>query len=571
MHPAFRQILMVTLSVPPLFAGAVQSQGASFYPYRLADARAVYLEKPSFAVHADGVGDDAPALQEAINRVQESAAAGVVFIPEGRYRLGKTVNVWRGIRLIGFGTHRPIFVLSERTPGFDEGSGKYMIHFCNFRPKPGQAIEDARGETFFSGISNIDIEIGEGNSAAVAVRFHVAQLSSLSHMDFHIGSGKSGVEAIGNQIEDCRFFGGDFGILTGKTAPGWPALVIDCVFEGQRKAGIETNEAGLTAIRDRFRNSPYAIAITEQHNERLFVKDSIFEQVSNTGILVSNYSDPNTQVHVENTQCEKTPVFLAFRDPDAPENLRQFPAKTPVYTVTHFAHGFERVSLEAGEKPQLKTLIDLTPLKSLGDIRAKDHPEPPDRNSWVNVSALRAKGDGTTDDTAVFKQAIANHRAIYVPIGRYRLSDTLTLRPDSVLVGVNPQATQFIVLASERAFSDPERPKPVIETARGGRNIVTGIGVEPGNNKGAIAIKWTAGEDSYLDDVYLPWGDRTVPKGTAQCLGLWVTDGGGGTFKNLWFPDAGARDGFRITNTTTTGRVYQTSVEHHVDAEITAL
>jgi hypothetical protein len=565
----FLQILIVAFAVSSLSAAAGQVPGASYYPYRLVDDRAIYFEKPTFSVHADGIGDDAPALQEAVNRAQEAGAAGVVFIPQGRYRLAGTVNVWRGIRLIGFGSERPVFVLADRTPGFDKGSGNYMIHFCNFRPKPGQPIEDARGETFFSGISNINIEIGEGNSEAVAVRFHVAQLSSLSHMDFHIGSAKSGVEAIGNQIEDCRFFGGDFGILTGKTAPGWPSLVLDCYFEGQRKAGIETNEAGMTAIRDRFRNSPYGIVVTEKRNERLFVKDSSFEQISNAGILISNYSDPNTQVHVESARGMKTPVFLAFRDTETPENLRQFPANAPAYMVTRFSHGLEREGLGDDEQPRVKTSMSLAPVKSPADIPAKDHPDLPDRESWANIVTLGAKGDGVTDDTARFKQAIANYRTIYIPIGRYRLTNTLTLKPESVLVGMNPQATELVVLSSEQAFSDPAHPRPVIETAKGGRNIVTGIGVEPGHNKGAIAIKWTAGEQSYLDDVYLPWTDRTVPKGSAQYLGLWVTDGGGGTFKNLWFPDALAQDGFRVTNTSTPSRVYEASVEHHVNAEIT--
>lgn len=552
-------------ALPVLFFPFLAS-AASYYPYRLADTRAIYFERPAFAVHGDGIGDDSPALQQAIDRAQEAAAAGVVFIPPGRYRLGATVNVWRGIRLIGYGAARPVLVLGNHTPGFDSGSGKYMIHFCNFRPKPGQPIEDARGETFFTGIFNINMEIGEGNPAAVAVRFHVAQLSSLSHMDFHIGSGLSGVEAIGNQIEDCRFFGGEYGILTGKTAPGWPALVIDCEFEGQRKAGIETSEAGLTAIRDRFRNAPYGIDVTEQRNERLFVKDSSFEQVSKTGIVVSHYSDPNTQVHVENARAAETPVFLAFRDDGAPNQFRQFPAPARIYMVRRFAHGLER---DSSRPPEVKTAIESAPIESLGDPPAKDHPELPDAKTWVNVATLGAKGDGTTDDTAAFRQAILKHRAIYVPMGRYRLTGTLALKPDTALIGLNPQATEFVVLNSEAAFSDARRPTPVIETARGGRSIVTGIGVEPGRNNGAIAIQWTAGAESYLDDVYLPWSDRSVPKGSGQYRGLWVSDGGGGTFKNLWFPDGLAQDGFRVTDTETAGRVYQASVEHHVNAEIT--
>jgi len=35
----------------------------------------------------------------------------------------------------------------------------------------------------------------------------------------------------------------------------------------------------------------------------------------------------------------------------------------------------------------------------------------------VNVVDLGAKGDGAADDTAVFKKAIAEHKAIYVPQG----------------------------------------------------------------------------------------------------------------------------------------------------------
>jgi hypothetical protein len=549
---------------------AAQAPRPSYYPYRLADARAVYLEKPGLAVHGDGISDDAPALQSAIDRVEETAKAGIVFVPEGKYRLGRTVNVWRGIRLIGFGSRRPVFVLGERTPGFDSGDGKYMIHFCNFRPKPGQPIADARGETFFSGIYNIDMEIHDGNPAAVAVRFHVAQLCSLSHMDFRIGSAKAGVEAIGSQIEDCRFFGGEYGILSGPTSEGWQVLLLDCLFDGQRKTAVETNKTGLTVIRDQFRNSPRALAVTEHANEKLFVKDSRFEGIPEAGILVSNYADPETQVNIENVECSDVPVFLAFRDAAAPEKSRQFPAKARIYAVRRFAHGLHYANAGAKEaSPRIETSIDWSPLDSLGPLPAKDFPELPARDSWVNIATLGAKGDGSADDTAVFKQAIAKHRTIYVPTGRYRLSDTLTLRPDTVLIGLSPMATRFVVTSSTRGFMDPAHPRPVIETAKGGDNIFTGIGVEPNYNKGAIAVKWTAGRNSYLDDFYMPYTEQNVTPATGEYLGLWVTDDGGGTFKNMWNPNRLAPDGFRVTGTSTEGRVYLASVEHHLGPEVT--
>ena len=45
---------------------------------------------------------------------------------------------------------------------------------------------------FYGGMDNIDIVIEEGNLAAIAVRFHVAQHSYLRHMNFDIGTARRG-------------------------------------------------------------------------------------------------------------------------------------------------------------------------------------------------------------------------------------------------------------------------------------------------------------------------------------------------------------------------------------------
>ena len=76
-------------------------------------------------------------------------------------------------------------------------------------------------------MSNIDFEIGAGNPAAVAIRFHVAQHAFLTHMDFRLGSGLAGVYQAGNEAEDLHFYGGRYGILTEKTSPAWQFTLID--------------------------------------------------------------------------------------------------------------------------------------------------------------------------------------------------------------------------------------------------------------------------------------------------------------------------------------------------------
>src|SRR5437773_842270 len=91
------------LTLAGLALGFISTLAAqSFFPQRPDDPRAIDFTKEAFGAHADGAGDDADALQNAINRVQETARMGVVLIPAGRYRLGKTVYVWQGIRLIGY-------------------------------------------------------------------------------------------------------------------------------------------------------------------------------------------------------------------------------------------------------------------------------------------------------------------------------------------------------------------------------------------------------------------------------------------------------------------------------------
>ena len=47
-----------------------------------------------------------------------------------------------------------------------------------------------------------------------------------------------------------------------------------------------------------------------------------------------------------------------------------------------------------------------------------------------------------------------------------------------------------------------------------------------------------------------------------------MTNGGGGTFANIWTPSTFAQAGFYVSDTKTPGHVYQMSLEHHVRTEL---
>src|ERR1039458_3167234 len=115
-----------------LLGSGLPSRGASYYPVRLDDPKAVYLTQDQFLVRGDGNADDSAAIQAAVDKVQQTTGEGILFVPEGRYRVTRTIYVWPGVRLIGYGGKRPVFVLADKTPGFQQGIG-CMFFFSDLR------------------------------------------------------------------------------------------------------------------------------------------------------------------------------------------------------------------------------------------------------------------------------------------------------------------------------------------------------------------------------------------------------------------------------------------------------
>ncbi len=557
--------------------------GKSFYTEPLEDQKAVYLTPENFSVTPNEKGDDSNALQEAINKAEEQSVFSIVMIPEGEYQITKTIYVWKGIRLIGYGKTRPVFVLEKNTPGFQEGTGKYMIHFASNKPKDGRPIRDANPGTFYSAISNINFKIEDGNPTAVAVRSHFAQHCYIAHVDFYINNGKAGVEEVGNEIDDCRFFGGECGIITTKPSPSWPFLMVDSYFEGQKKTAISTEEAGLTLVRNYFKNVPSAVIVNPDRAEELFLTDSRFENISGPAIVISDEYNARPQFNLKNVVCINTPILAFFR-----ESKREIKIHNKIYCVTDFSHGMQIADL--GYAPEIKTTNKFTPLRKIPELMKSDIPQLPPCKDWVNISSLGAKGDGVTDDTEVLKKAISKYKAIYLPTGRYLVTQTIALKKKTILIGLNPITTQIVLADKSPGFEGIGSPQALIEAPKEGENIITGIGLDPGafNNR-TVAAKWMADSNSYMNDIRFIGGHGTynpdgsgVPvynetrSGTAfknrkwdsQYWSLWITNGGGGTFKDIWTPNTFAEAGIYISNTTTPGRLYATSIEHHVRNEV---
>ena len=592
------QIVFFLFVIVVKMNGQVIDESKSFYTARLNDSKAVYLEKKSFDVYADGIHDDAPAIQKAINAVQEqSGGRGIVFIPEGIYRIANTVNLWVGIKLIGYGKNRPVIILGKNSPAFQEGENRYMIRFCDRRTSDGEPVKDGTPGTMFSGISNIDLKIEDGNPAAIAVRFHVAQHSFLTHINFNIGTALAAIEEAGNEIRNCNFYGGELAIKTGLPSAGWQVMVIDCKFEGQRNVAIETKDAGMTVIRCHFKNMPDCITTKIGDNDKIFIKDSWFENISGSAINIGNYYDPRTQLNIDNSEFINVPVSVNFSvlpgvSVSVPRDSLRLKTNGQVQLIRNLSHGLH-VEDNGSKEPLRKfnTIKEYTSLSSPGEFPRTDIPVFPQQQTWVNIIDLGARGDGNTDDTRVFQKAIEQYDAIYIPMGNYIISETLVLKGQTALIGLQPGLTRFVLKDSTKGFTDMANPKPLIITPSKGNNIITGISIVLGINQGVIGIKWLAGSKSFLYDVNFPGGfsgqrgpatSQTSPagrggqfsgqrgptRGEGQYYAVWVTDGGGGVFMSSWLPTSPAKNGFYVSNTTTPGNTYMLSIEHHKDVEV---
>ncbi len=556
-------------------------------------------EDPSAVVvrgTGDGRADDSAAIQSAIDAAGAKPGGGLVFLPSGRYRISRTLFMWPGVRMFGVGAQRPKIVLGDATPGFQKGVAN-MVIFTGAKADPGvrvpfpppgsvpfnKDIADANSGTFYTAMSNIDFAIGRGNPAATAIRFHSAQHTFVSHMRFEIGSGLAGLYHVANEAEDLHFQGGRYGILAEKPSAAWGFVLLDSTFEGQRGAAIREHEAGLTLVNVTMRDTPVGIEIDRGYGDWLWGKDVRFENVSTAGVLISNERNVYTQVGFENAVAINTPVFARMRD-----SGKTVVGKGRTYRVAAFNHGLTVPGL--GQMGDYRTTFQAETLASTPALRAPAIRSLPPTAAWTNVRALGAKGDNTTDDTAAIQRAIDTHRVVYFPAGFYRVTDTLKLRSDTVLIGLHPSLTQIVLPDRTPAFQGVGGPKALVESAAGGDNIVHGLGLyTDGQNPRATALLWTAGAASLVNDVkfqgghgtnlfdgarYNPYNaNATADPDTAKRWGgqypsLWVTNGGGGTFANIWSPNTYAYSGIYVSDTETPGHIYQTSVEHHLRSEI---
>lgn len=574
----------------------------SVYQEKFQDPLGLFFTPEEFPELTEEKDDVSRILQNAIDRLVMQQGYGILYIPEGVYPIRNTIKIPPSVRLIGYGKKRPVFVLPSGTEGFGqkveikgqdfeyaflEGypGAKYLFWFIGDKDTKAENPKDANAATFYSAISNLDFRIECGNPGAVCIRAHFAQHGFISHCHFELGDALAGLFNVGNEMEDLTFQGGAYGILCQMCSPGWPFALLDAVFEGQKEAAVLSAMTGFTGFRLRISNTPRAFALYMPGAwEKLYLEDCILQNISGEAITFSQTESIIQQTNLKRIYCEQVSALVKKG-----ENGGVVKGPSACYLVEDYAYGYiGSDSKEAGQEE----ICRLRPLESLPPMPESDIPPVPPMKEWVSVMDYGAKGDGVADDTAALREAVSKEKVLYFPQGIYKVTDTICLGRDITLMGLDPITTQIVIEDDTPAFSGFGTPKAVVETARGGFAYVNGIGIDTaGKNPRAAGIKWMADAASYMNDVkfvgghglmfrdgrnayaYLYNAGRTADYDPDrlwdyQYSSLWITEGGGGVFKDLWSASPYAEAGIAITDTKTAGRMYAISLEHHVRSEI---
>src|SRR4051795_2937833 len=82
-----------------------------------------------------------------------------------------------------------------------------------------------------------------------------------------------------------------------------------------------------------------------------------------------------------------------------------------------------------------------------------------------------SQGRWRADDTAAIQRAVEEHPVLYFPSGMYRLTGSVHLRPDSVLIGFSPFTTQFTLADADPQFQGNGAPIPLLSVPQGGKTL----------------------------------------------------------------------------------------------------
>lgn len=576
-HPTIRQ------PFPDLLNLAVPSE---LEDRPTAEIGLVDVTKAPFGADPTGDKDSTEALQAAIRFARDHQM--VCFFPPGDYLASDTLEcvqqlyrrsngrVFGGNRfpnlLVGSraDSRRPRIILAPRSPGFDDPSRpKIFVHFWArgyFNPTTADRVSDGLSpEVEQPNISmnqmlvNLDLQIGEGNPGAIAIRHQAAEGSAIEDCTIDATHGLTGIQGgigSGGSSTGVTVIGGRVGLdFTGYLSGTQPTPVITgFTLTGQTEAAIRSSSrqtlvaAGLKIIADRSAGpliqvtgggqspgGPPRLGANHGHltlvdSEIRFTGEALRQPnrvaiSSDRGVYLENvYLRDATRVIAGPVELDGSPEGWMHIDRHAqaagPQKGVGFEYRYPVYVDGKSVPRFSQVRHGGPAPPadlQARHLWS-TPFPSFESAGAVN----------VRSAPYAARGNGRADDTDALQRAINEHEIVFLPKGCYRLTRTLELKPRTRLIGVG-QHLSLLVVTDENDFAANGKLPVLVRTAdtADAETVLAFIGLYSTSGAPDVqALHWRCGGRSVFRSV-------EIHTSTISGVHVLVTGHGGGNWYNF--------------------------------------
>jgi len=528
-------------------------------------ARYGYLDVTLYGADPTGTRDSTVELQNAIDAAYENKM--VVFFPSGTYLISDTLKMMRVMDPDGFRTRkghvlegsmvgpRPIIKLRDNSPGFNDPSvehtepyapttTKAVLHFWTAKNASNPNPENEDGSNDYNQvIRGIDIDLGNGNSGAVAVRHRGAEGTNMQDVKINATGAFAGIYSLigsGGSIVNVEIIGGKYGIYATHTQP-MPTVVGIKMLGQTDKAIYYRGMTPLNIVGFEIQKSkgPIAYVFKDPKSQESFgnialidgkielidgdENDAIIENtdrmvylknvyVKNAGKIVTSTFD-NSSLTVDNHAVWNKVEEYAYSKDNFPDNSKIIYGEYKNEPYVSLVNG--------SEKPPSDLISRHMWDKSYWSF---------EEEGVINVEDFGAKGDGVTDDTQAIRNAIAAGDKVFIPRGNYKVSGTIKLNEHTKLFGIARHLTSL-----EPLGWSAEENTPIIESAdsKDSTNVLANMKIELYRTRDKIyAIKWMAGRNSIVNSVWICWDfdpNSTSPNVLQRVI---ITGNGGGRWYN---------------------------------------
>jgi hypothetical protein len=525
------------------------------------------VTKSPYNADPTGNQDSTEALQQALNDARDARL--ITFVPSGRYLVSDTITGIKGIVLnarfpypcVIMGPReggRAVLVLADSAPGFDDSSKpKPVIHFwararMGYPHSSRPPTEPQANISFHQMITDLDIDLGNGNPGAVGINHQAAQSSVIEDVTIYARDGFAGViraPGSGGGTHGLTVFGGTYGmhLERGTTQP--VPIFSNLVLKDQKEAAIlchGNNPMTVVGawiegkgIRADGPNSP------PWHGALNLVDVAIRYSGEGPAVKTVNSLIMNN-VYVGNAEviAQVGGEWVLKGDARGWTHISEYAAATQREYPGRWVAGSRRDLIVLDRQREIKP-VAVVKYGTVGpgeEIRT--------RHTWgkpfpwwgtkeaVNVcqAPYEAKGDGRTDDTEALQKALNGNQVVFLPRGEYKISRPLRLHPHTSLVGVSDLLSVISPIVESEAWADPDNPQPLVETAddADASTVLAFLEIRAATAKPSIyALRWRAGRGSIVRNIF-PSHKGWRPLDPVACIPqIRIEGNGGGRWYNL--------------------------------------